>query len=395
MAVYIIHNGKVITEEKILEGHAVVVKGDRIQKIIPESEVRFIRNVEFIDANGGYISPGFIDIHSDYIESIVSPRPTSMMDMDVSLREAEKILISHGITTMFHSLSFYREDVFTHKPMRYPNNVQKLVEAIHRIHNRPHLIRHRLHARFELDNIKEVDRLIENINNDKVHLLSFMDHTPGQGQYRDLEVFRNTLKGYRDLSDDEVNVIILERKSREQMTLEKMAQVAKVAIDMGIAIASHDDDNIEKLKLVQSFGTTISEFPITMDVAKKAKEFGMQTIVGAPNVLLGGSHSGNLSAAEAIDEQAADILCSDYYPASLLHAVFELHKKYGRDLHDMFMMVTLNPAKAVKIDDELGSIKPGKKADLLVIEPMDDGYPMLTKTIVNGSLMTTTNYRVN
>lgn len=395
MAVYIIHNGKVITEEKILEGHAVVVKGDRIQKIIPESEVRFIRNVEFIDANGGYISPGFIDIHSDYIESTVSPRPTSMMDMDVSLREAEKILISHGITTMFHSLSFYREDVFTHKPMRYPNNVQKLVEAIHRIHNRPHLIRHRLHARFELDNIKEVDRLIENINNDKVHLLSFMDHTPGQGQYRDLEVFRNTLKGYRDLSDDEVNVIILERKSREQMTLEKMAQVAKVAIDMGIAIASHDDDNIEKLKLVQSFGTTISEFPITMDVAKKAKEFGMQTIVGAPNVLLGGSHSGNLSAAEAIDEQAADILCSDYYPASLLHAVFELHKKYGRDLHDMFMMVTLNPAKAVKIDDELGSIKPGKKADLLVIEPMDDGYPMLTKTIVNGSLMTTTNYRVN
>lgn len=391
---YIVHNGKVITEEEILNGYAVLVKGEIIQAIIPESEALLIRNAEFIDANGGYISPGFIDIHSDYIETIVSPRPTSIIDIDISLREAEKILISHGITTMFHSLSFYGEDIFTHKPIRYPTNVQKLVDAIHKIHDRPHIIRHRLHARFELDNINEVGRLVDNIEKDKIHLLSFMDHTPGQGQYRDLEVFRKTLKGYRNISDEEMNGVILERKSRKQMTLEKVTEVAKLANEKGIAVASHDDDSVEKLTLVKSFGTTISEFPITLDVAKKAKEFGLQTIVGAPNVLLGGSHSGNLSAAEAIDEQAADILCSDYYPASLLHAVFELHEEYGKDLHEMFMMVTLNPAKAVKMDDELGSIKPGKKADILLIERMDDGYPMLTKTMVNGSLMTTTNYRV-
>ena len=83
---------------------------------------------------GGYISPGFIDIHSDYIETIASPRPTSMMDFNISLREAEKILISHGITTMFHSLSFYREDVFTHKPMRNPQNIQRMVDAIDATH---------------------------------------------------------------------------------------------------------------------------------------------------------------------------------------------------------------------------------------------------------------------
>lgn len=391
---YIIHNGKIVTEEEILEGHAVVVKDEIIQSIIPENKAKLIRNAEFIDANGGFISPGFIDIHSDYIESIASPRPTSMMDMDISLREAEKILIGHGITTMYHSLSFYREDMFTHKPIRKPSNVQRLVDAIDRTHHQPHLIRHRLHARFELDNIDEVDRLIDNINNDKVHLLSFMDHTPGQGQYRDLEVFRNTLKGYRNISDDEVNVIILERKSREQMTLDKIAEVAEIAMDKGIAVASHDDDNVEKLNLVKTFGTTISEFPITLDIAEKAKELELQTVVGAPNVLLGGSHSGNLSAVEAIGNRCADILCSDYYPASLLHAVFELHEKHGKDLHDMFKMVTLNPAKAVRMEHEIGSIKRGKKADLLVIERMDDGYPMLTKTIVNGSLMTTTNYRV-
>ncbi|MUK90323.1 phosphonate metabolism protein PhnM [Ornithinibacillus sp. L9] len=391
----IIHNGKVVTEAAIIDGFAVVVEGESIKEIIPEKELDSRWDARFIDARGGYISPGFIDIHSDYIESIVSPRPTSLMDVDISLREAEKILIGHGITTIFHSLSFYREDVFTHKPMRYPKNVQRLVDAIDRTHHQAHLIRHRMHARFELDNMDGVDRLIENIKQGKVHLLSFMDHTPGQGQYRDLEVFRDTLKGYRNVTDEEVDVIIAERRSRESLTLEKISEVANLAIDNGIAVASHDDDHLDKLELVQSFGTSISEFPITMEVAKRAKELGLQTMVGAPNVLLGGSHSGNLSAAKAIGSQCADILCSDYYPASLLHAVFELSETYGNDLHEMFQMVTLNPAKAVHLEHELGSIKPGKKADILIIERLDDGYPMLTTTIVNGQVMTTTSYRRN
>lgn len=391
---YIIHNGKVITEEGIIEGKAVVVVEEVIEAIIPQEEVSGFPNAELIDARGGYISPGFIDIHSDYIETVASPRPTSMMDFNISLREAEKILISHGITTMFHSLSFYKEDVFTHKPMRNPKNIQRMVDAIDATHNELHLIRHRLHARFEIDNIDEVESLVQNIEDGKVHLLSFMDHTPGQGQYRNLEVYRETLKGYRNISDDDVNVLIAERQSTEFLTIEKIKEVADIALSNGIAVASHDDDDIKKIELVQSFGTTISEFPITLEVAKKAKEIGLHTIAGAPNVLLGGSHSGNLSAAEAIAHNCVDILCSDYYPAALLHAIFDLHEKHGNDLHKMFMMVTLNPAKAVRMDEELGSIKVGKKADILVIERMEDGYPMLTATMVNGVLITTTNYRI-
>lgn len=392
---HIIHNGKIILEQEILENHAVVVEDEKIKEIIPEENISLFPEANKIDANNGFIAPGFIDIHSDYIEGIVSPRPTSMMDMDISLREAEKILISHGITTMFHSLSFYREDAFTHKPMRYPENVQRLVDAISRTHHDLHLIRHRLHARFEVDNIDEVDSLIENIEAGKVHLLSFMDHTPGQGQYRDLEVYSETLKGYRDLTDSDVQTIIKERQNGTFLTIEKMKEVADIAIGKGIAIASHDDDHPAKIDLVKSFGTTISEFPITLEVAKKAKEAGLQTIAGAPNVLLGGSHSGNLSAAEAIMHGCIDILCSDYYPAALLHAVFHLHEEYGYPLEDMFRMVTINPARAVRLDRELGSIHPGKKADLLVIEKMDDGYPMLTMTMVNGIVITTTNYRLN
>src|SRR5699024_10976367 len=118
--------------------------------------------------------------------------------------------------------------------------------------------------------------------------------------------------------------------------------------------------------------------------AKEAKRLNFHTIVGAPNVLLGKSHSGNLSAVEAIEHDCADVLCSDYYPVALLHAVFNLHNKYGYDLHEMFKKVTINPAKAVQMDDEIGSIKRGKKADILIIEQMDDGYPMITKTMVDG-----------
>jgi len=390
---YIIHNGKVVTEKEIIDEHAVVVEGEYIQDIIPESEMADFPHAERIDAHGGYISPGFIDIHSDYIETIVSPRPTSLMDMNISLREAEKILISHGITTMFHSLSFYREDAFTHKPIRYPENVQRLVDAIEETHNELHLIRHRLHARFEIDNLDEEERLVDNIKSGKVHLLSFMDHTPGQGQYRDLEVYRETLQGYREITNDEVNVLIAEQKSSPLMTIEKMKEIAEIAHERGIAIASHDDDNIDKLDLVTSYGTTISEFPITLEIAKEAKQKGMRTIAGAPNVLMGGSHSGNLSATEAIQHGCVDILCSDYYPAALLHAIFILSDTYGFDLHEMFMMVTLNPAKAVRMDAEIGSISKGKKADLLIIERMEDGYPMLTTTMVNGKVVTTTNYR--
>lgn len=392
---YIICNGKIVTEVAIIEGYAVVVDNQLIKGLIPDSDVIQYPKAELIDARGGYISAGFIDIHSDYIETIASPRPTSIMNFNISIREAEKILISHGITTMFHSLSFYQEGDYTHKPMRYTKNVQRMVDAINATRDKMHLIRHRLHARFELNNIDEVERLITNIKNDKIHLLSFMDHTPGQGQYRDLEVFSQTLKGYRNLTDSDVQTIILERQGKENVTIDKMKHIASVALDKGIAVASHDDDSIERLDLVKTLGTTISEFPITLEVAVKAKELGLKTVVGAPNILLGGSHSGNLSAIEAIEHGCADILCSDYYPAALLHAIFKLSEEHGFDLHKMFMMVTLNPAKAVRLENELGSIKAGKKADIIIIERMDDGYPMLTRTMVNGELITTTNYRTS
>ena len=390
---YLLTNGQIILEDKIVDHHVVVIENDRIAAIMLEADISQYSGYELIDANGGYISPGFVDIHSDYIESIISPRPTSLMDFNMGIREAERILISHGITTMYHSLSIYKDDGFSHKPIRNPQNVNRLIDAINETHTSQHLIRNRMHARFEIDNIEEVDQFIQNIEDEKVHLISFMDHTPGQGQYRNLEVYRETIKGYSNISDVAVEEIILNGTKKDKITLEQIKEISQIALEKNIAVASHDDDEIEKLSLVKSFGTTISEFPTTLEVAKKAREMGLWTIAGAPNVMLGGSHSGNLCATEAIRENAISILCSDYYPPALLHSLFKLSEVDGQDLHAMFQLVTLNPAKAVRIDDQIGSIKEGKKADVIIIEKMDDGFPVITASFVDGKLMTRTNYR--
>ncbi|MGO1923703.1 MAG: alpha-D-ribose 1-methylphosphonate 5-triphosphate diphosphatase, partial [Jeotgalicoccus sp.] len=273
----IIINSSVITATEILEDYAVVVNGDTIEKLIPMNVVNTEDYDNIIDAKGGYVTAGFIDIHSDYIEGIIAPRPTTIMDFNIGIKESERILSSHGITTMFHSLSIYKEDLFGHKPVRQPDNVDKLIHAIHRTHSEKHLIRHRMHARFELDAVEMLDTIKEHIEEDRIHLLSFMDHTPGQGQYRDIENYRHTMKGYKNLSDDEINEQIEFKKKLSRLSVEEMEELSELARSKDVAVASHDDDATAKIDFNSALKTSISEFPITMEVAKYAHRKGMYT----------------------------------------------------------------------------------------------------------------------
>lgn len=391
---YLITNGNIVTEDGILQGYELLIEEDKIKRIAKVGEIEKEDTCEVIDVRNGYVAPGFIDIHADYIENMAAPRPTALMDLNLSLRETEKVLVNQGVTTMFHSLSLYKTDEFEHKPIRSSENVKNFVEIINKSHSSKHLIRHRFHARVEIDNVEVVDNVKSYINENKVHLISFMDHTPGQGQYRNLEIYRNTIKGYKDLTDGEVDSIIEYHNTKEKMTLDTIKELAALAREKNISIASHDDDSIEKLDLAKSLNTTISEFPITMEIAKSAREMGMYTIAGAPNILLGGSHSGNLSAAEAISNDVIDILCSDYYPPALLHAVFIMHEKYKQELHKMFNLITINPARAVKMDSIIGSIEENKKADIILIEKIEGDFPVITSVFVDGKLITRTDYRI-
>jgi alpha-D-ribose 1-methylphosphonate 5-triphosphate diphosphatase len=157
-------------------------------------------------------------------------------------------------------------------------------------------------------------------------------------------------------------------------------------------VASHDDDSADKLALNKKIGVDISEFPITLAAARLAKEQRFLTVVGAPNILRGCSHSGNMSAAAAILEDCGDIICSDYYPAAVLNSVFYMQAKHGVPLPHMVARATLNPAKAMRLDKDYGSIEAGKKADLLIVDVLD-GYPVITHVFVDGNATARIEYR--
>ena len=385
-------NGKIVTEDSILQNKILIIDDDRIVDIVDEIDpVNFDR---VINAHGRYVMPGFIDIHSDRIEQFIQPRPTALMGFELGMKACERELLSQGITTMYHSLSLCKDEFFGSKAIRQRENVIKLAGLISDIHNRYHLIHHRFHLRIEIDNLEAYDIAKEMIENRLVHEISFMDHTPGQGQYKNLEVYEKTLSGYRGNEYLKLGFagVLAYHEKKPTLSFEQLKELTDLAHKYNIAVASHDDDCVEKLEINRRLGVDISEFPITLETARAAKSLGLHTIVGAPNILLGGSHSGNLNAAEAIIQDCADILCSDYYPSAMLHSVFVMHQNYGVPLWEMVKKVSLNPAKAVWLDADYGTLTVGKKADVLIVEVLD-GYPVITHSLVDGVLSSRVEYR--
>lgn len=386
-----IKNGRLVLPDKIIDGKYLLIEKDRIHSIsdtLPENPDKVI------DAHGRFVTPGFIDIHSDRIEQFILPRPTARFDFELALKECERELLHQGITTMYHSMSLFKDERFGTSPLRTLSSVREMAQLIRDIHERFHLLHHRLHLRVEIDNLEAYDIAKDMIEQGLIHEISFMDHSPGQGQYKDLAIYRQTLAKYQGCETEEYDFesFLAEEETKETLSFSQLQELCKLAHEHNISVASHDDDTREKLQLNREIGVDISEFPITIEAAKYANELGFTTVVGAPNILRGGSHSGNMSAADAILEDCADILCSDYYPPAILHGIFIMNQKYGVPLPAMVNRASLNPAKAIGLGDLYGSIEPGKKADLLIIELLD-GYPVITHVLVDGRTTSRVEYR--
>lgn len=383
----IICNGKLVTPSGVIESGSIVIENGiivdiRSDSLKPESS-------EDTDATGRWVLPGLIDTHSDAIEMEILPRANGgLFPLDIAFIELEKKMASQGMTTVYHALSI-AENVMK-KSLRNPETIQQILETIENLTSERKLIHHRTHLRCEVTRTDLVPFIEKLISENTVHQLSFTDHTPGQGQYRDMEEYRNIWKKRMKGSEEEINRIAEESLRKEKLSNEQLRSIANMAYRNHIPIASHDDDSIEKVERMQQLYAVISEFPVHMEVAQEAKRRGMYVVMGAPNVLLGRSHSNNLSAREAIREGWVDILCSDYYPASLLQSIFQLvHLGYPVSL--AVNLVSLNPAKALGIEDKKGSLEVGKEADILIVDERNK-LPYVEKVLVSGKTVCQMSY---
>ena len=381
---FIIANGRVILKDRVAEAAAVVIAEGRIAAVLEHEEetAGWLKDKPaalVIDAAGRYVLPGLIDIHCDAIEKEVQPRPNTLFPLELALLEFERKLPVHGITTMYHSLS-----LGVGLSLRGDHLLTSMIELIGSYRKKRSMIRNRIHLRYEVSHLAGLPIVERYLHNKSIDYLSFMDHSPGQGQYREPGSFERYVMKNQGVDTEEVQVIVKELLERQQqVNWDQLRRLGKLANDRKIAVASHDDDSPAKVDDSRRFGVSVCEFPINLETALYAARQGMQICVGAPNVVRGVSHDKNLRATDANKADAAHILCSDYHPSSMLAAIFKLAQEGTADLPAAVRMATLNPGTALYADKELGSIEPGKAADMIIVDQYE-GLPWVTHTFVDG-----------
>lgn len=386
MSTLLITNGRLVMPDRIIEGGEVLVEQGIIKYAGRRRHHGGHQAAAVIDAGEGYILPGFIDMHSDAIEKELEPRPGAYFAIDLAFCELEKKLAGQGITTMYHSFSF----AGAKEGVRRDQGAAGYIRRMKTMAADCALIRNKIHLRCEITNFKVVDLIRSLIGEGVVDLLSFMDHTPGQGQYPTIEDYRRYAEKTYHLKGDDLDQIIKQRQQGQVTAAECIKTISSAAVKAGVPMASHDDDTAEKVAYYYAQGVRLSEFPINLETAAAARQSGMSVSVGAPNVVRGGSTGKGMRAIDAVAGGQANILCSDYYPPSILHAVFFLAERY-MELPEAVAMATASPAKALGLG-ELGSLEEGKAGDVIVIKKRN-ATPVVTNTVVGGTPVYGMNYR--
>ncbi len=376
----LIYNARVVTPTQLLENGFVRIDNDKITEI-GENLTGYQPDDQLLDADGQLLIPGLIDIHTDSIDTEISPRRRADFPIEVAFRELERRMSGCGITTVYHSMYLGYETAEKNQESKYSR--REVFETVYKLGQQSTLINNRIHLRFELTGIYAFETALDLIENGMIDLLSVMDHTPGQGQTSEANFLKYMARN--GLSDAEAQQKLADMQATPRLSDAQFAQLITLAQERGTAVASHDDDTAQKVDEMYAAGIRICEFPVSMEAAQRAKDLGMSVIGGAANVLRGGSLSGNLGVEDAIRAGTIDSLCSDYYPPAILHSVFRLVNNGVLSLPEAVNIATLNPAQAVGIATETGSIEIGKRADVLLIS-LADGVPLVTHTFVGGHL---------
>ena len=354
----ILTNARLILEDEVVTGTVAFDESgirsvDQGRSSLPEA----------IDAQGDYVAPGLVEMHTDNMEKHFMPRPKVFWPNGLAaalVHDAQ--MAAAGVTTVYDAICAgtpfsakdYRKDIFADvmDALRLGS-----AEGVFRID-------HRIHMRCELTS-PDLLKDIEPYQDDSlVQLVSLMDHTPGQRQWRDIAHLRTYALGNgKTEAEFEEDVTVRQREGTANVG-RNWSAVVEMFQARGIPIATHDDTTVEHVEAGIASGAVISEFPTTVEAAQAAKQRGLATIAGAPNVVRGGSHSGGVSVAELAEKDLLDGLSSDYVPASLLQAVLKLRDKHGITLPAAMAKVTWKVADILGLRDR-GHLKSGLRADLV------------------------------
>jgi len=331
LASAVVTDGRVITPDAVVEGD-VRIEGKRIVAVGDVDDDA----ATVVDAGGRYVLPGLVDLHGDDVESHLFPRSGARMDTHMALASADRANVAAGITTKFHAVSFELDEEKDRSPDLGAELAETVAASVDLVAD------HRLHARCEVTQQTCVEAVLDVVDQGHADLVSVMSHVPGKGQFRDTEAF---LEYYRQSTDHSIEKARrrLERRGEVSMgTLrERVDRVVEAAHDAGAVTASHDDEEPAEVERLHEAGVDISEYPITLETARRASELGMTTAMGAPNLVRGESQWGNLRTGEAIEAGVVDALVADYHPMSLLAAAFV---DTGEALPERVARVTANPA---------------------------------------------------
>ena len=360
----ILTNARVITAEQEFVGTLVLRDG-----LIAQVEEGVSGLPQAQNLNGDYLLPGLVELHTDNLEKYMSPRPGVDWPSASAVLTHDAQIASAGITTVFDALAIGDVNPRGKRMQQLPAMLEAIASAAAAGHMRAD---HRLHLRCEVCHPETLAVFRDLVEHPLVQLVSVMDHAPGQRQFAKEDKYREYYMGKYHLSEAEMDAFIVEQvdNSRQYSDRQRRSIVADCQA-RGISVASHDDATLAHVQESAGFGMSIAEFPTTLEAAKASHELGLKVLMGAPNIVRGGSHSGNIAAAELAQHGVLDILSSDYYPASLLQAALLLAgQDNAYDLPRAIATVSQVPAQAAGLDDR-GEIRAGLRADLLQVRVQD------------------------
>jgi len=315
-----------------------------------------------LDCGGDFLAPGLIELHTDNLERHISPRPGVAWPHGPAILAHDRELAGCGITTVFDAM---RVGSIPSGSARYRKYARELSCELLEMRARGTLkISHFLHLRAEICSETLPRELAEFTPEDRVGIVSLMDHTPGQRQFRDLAKMKAYIMGKNSMSEAE----FLEHVAKMQGLQDRLGHVHEAAavregLRLGAVLASHDDTTADQVITSSRHGVTMAEFPTTIEAAQTCRDQGIAIIMGAPNLVRGGSHSGNVAARDLADRDLLDIVSSDYVPAALLMSAVQLGDIWGNLARGM-STVTATPARAVGLDDR-GVLDVAKRADIV------------------------------